>query len=70
MATIEIDPLEYVRARLATTGQQEWTRYAAAAGVSLRTVQNIKNGHSPQYQTVKALHDVMRAEDVKPKKKR
>jgi len=61
-----VDPLVYVRERLAATKAKEWMRFATDAGLSLRTLQNINKGNGAQYRNVMALFEVMKKAEAAP----
>lgn len=66
----EVDPLLYVRERLAATPTAERARIAVDAGASLRTLQNIIEGkRDPHYGTVMKFYNVLSGTKAPAKRK-
>jgi hypothetical protein len=60
-AVTPVDFLGYVREHLANTPPASWARYQADAGLSLRTLYNIRDSKvDPAYGTVMKLYDSMK----------
>lgn len=60
----ESGPIIYVRERIVAMPKKSWTRLAADAEVSLRTLYNLsKPGSSAHYNTVMKLHDFLKKSD-------